>query len=57
MAFATKRHWNFDIHTGLEAFIQVALREMDKNHDDVITVEELESWFEDLEEEVEEGDG
>ena len=40
---------------GLEAFIAVALREMDQNADDVITVEELESWFETLEEEVEEG--
>ena len=37
----------------LEAFIQVALREIDANSDDVITVEEVEKWFDSLEEEVE----
>ena len=37
----------------LEAFIQVAPREIDANSDDVITVEEVEKWFDSLEEEVE----
>ena len=52
-AIALRQNKFRDDPEALEAFIQVALREIDANSDDVITVEEVENWFDSLEEEVE----
>ena len=52
-AIALRQNKFRDDPDALEAFIQVALREIDANSDDVITVEEVENWFDSLEEEVE----